>query len=192
MIIHFGLASLQAEWPSSAVTIGTFDGMHLGHQALLLETARQAKKHQIPSILLTFDRHPFITLFPKRAPLAISSLDEKLEIARQLGISTTVILAFDHELASKSAELFLNEILFKKLQASQIIVGHDFSFGNNRSGNAFWLQEKVSTTILEPQKVEGIRVSSQEIRRLIADGNVFEAKKFLGRRASLSGIVIKG
>lgn len=192
MLVHFGFSNLDFEWSGSVLTIGTFDGMHLGHQTLLEKTTQIAKKTELPSILVTFDRHPFATLFPHETPFYISSLDEKLEIANQLNINICVILPFDKHLALMSAESFFQEVLLSKLKAHHIVIGHDFSFGKDRSGNASWLEKRIPTTIISPITTETIRISSQKIRNHIVKGEFTQAKNDLGHSFIMKGIVVRG
>ncbi len=192
MLVHFSTSNLDFEWSGSVLTIGTFDGMHLGHQALLQTTTQIAKKKELPSILVTFDRHPFATLFPHQTPLYISSLYEKLNMARQFKINAAVILSFDQHLAQMSAESFLQEILLAKLKAHHMVIGHDFSFGKDRLGNISWLEKRIPTTIVSPITANGIRISSQKIRNQITEGKMAQVKNELGRPFVLKGIVVRG
>lgn len=174
------------------VCIGTFDGVHLGHQALIRETVRRAVELECPSVVLTFDRHPLATVAPERFPPAIEPLSENLAIFESLGISAAVVLAFDEQLASRSATEFFETVLVEALRASHVVIGHDFAFGKGREGDAAWLGSRIATSTLEPILVDGKRVSSSQIRRLIQSGDVSDAGKLLGRAVTLGGCVVAG
>lgn len=192
MLTHFGVDSLQAEWPEAVVCVGTFDGVHLGHQALLTAAAERAELEEIPSVVVTFDRHPAATLAPDRCPQPIAPLQENLAMIAAQGISATVILHFDNELAQTSAESFLKSILVDKIHASEAFVGHDFAFGHGREGTPQWLNERLPTTVFPPFEIRGTRVSSRAIRGLIAEGAMESATELLGRPFRIDGVVIHG
>jgi riboflavin kinase / FMN adenylyltransferase len=192
MLIHFGPDHLKPEWAGSVVCIGTFDGVHLGHQALIKKTVELAHQKLLPSIVLTFDRHPAEILAPDRAPLPINTLDQNLELIKSLGVSATVILPFTQKLADCPAEQFYQTILKNHLKAESMVIGHDFAFGHNRQGTPDWLQERIQTHILEPIEIDNIRVSSSQIRRAIESGDCEAAQKFLGRPFQVKAPVIAG
>jgi len=192
MIVHYGLGALSAEWNSSVVCIGTFDGVHLGHQALI-RTAKQVSLAQsVPLIVMTFDRHPLEVLAQGKAPPLIATLDQNLAQFAGLGAAVALILPFDRPLSQMTAEDFLRNVLKERLHASHVVVGHDFAFGRGRVGTAAWLAGRMPTTVVEPVLFEGKRVSSREIRSLIAEGRVEQARQLLGRPFRIEGVVGQG
>ncbi len=192
MLTHFGLDSVDVEWTQAAVCVGTFDGVHLGHRELLGTAARIAADAEMPSVAVTFDRHPAATLAPDRCPPAIASLEEDLEQIASTGISACLVLHFDQSLAQMTAQDFLDRILIGKLKASRAIVGHDFAFGHGREGDPEWLRARFPTTVVPAFLIEGERVSSRRIRELIADGEVESASRLLGRPFRIDGVVVAG
>jgi len=192
MQVHFGLGALRPEWPASVVAIGTFDGVHLGHQAVIRTAVSQAAAQEIPAIVLTFDRHPASVLAPDRCPRALAALETNLAEFASLGVAATVVLAFDDALSQTPAEAFFREILQNGLRASGFVVGHDFAFGQHRQGTADWLAERLPTEIVPPLTIDGVRVSSSRIRSAIEQGQMVEATRWLGRPFSIHGVVIGG
>lgn len=192
VLIHFGVEALAAEWERAVVCVGTFDGVHLGHQQVIRTAVAAAKSEELPCVLVTFDRHPAATLAPERCPPALATLDENLDIFSQCGVSVAAILSFDRKLANTSAEQFLQHILVGKLKASWAVVGHDFAFGKDRVGTPAWLSDRLPTFVVPPFEIEGVRVSSRSIREMIAQGEVEHAAKLLGRWYGLGGVVVGG
>ncbi|MBX3119892.1 MAG: bifunctional riboflavin kinase/FAD synthetase [Fimbriimonadaceae bacterium] len=192
MQVHFGVDQLQAEWPKALVCVGTFDGVHLGHQAVIRQSVSHAREAQEPAILVTFDRHPAAVLAPERCPPAIASIPANLRMFESLSVAVTVMLPFTYDLSQTSAEDFYQTILVNKLRASAIVVGHDFAFGHGRLGTAEWLKERIETTIVPPFELDGLRVSSSAIRAAILDGRVEHARRWLGRPFELFGVVVPG
>lgn len=192
MIVHFGLAGLQAGWQDACVCIGTFDGVHLGHQELIRRAVAAARAHDAPAVLVTFDRHPLATLRPEACPPALASLDCNLEQIAAHGIALTVVLAFDEALSLWTAERFLDEVLVGSLRTGRLVVGHDFAMGHGRTGTAGWLSGHLPTEIVEPVLLGEERVSSSAVRRAVTEGDVARARRLLGRPFELSGIVVGG
>lgn len=192
MIVHLGHESLRPTWSRSVVTIGAFDGIHLGHQELIRQTVRHAKERECPSILVTFDRHPAALLAPEKCPMAIASLSQDLRWIETMGCTAAVLLRFDHEMANRSPQAFFDEILVGSLRAEMVVVGHDFRFGKDREGSGEWLSSRIHTEIVPPLQIGGKRVSSGDIRASIAAGDVEQAALLLGRPYELEGIVVAG
>lgn len=192
MQVHFGTDLLNPEWSRSVVCVGTFDGVHLGHQAVISEANRQANERALPLLVVTFDRHPAAILAPERCPPALGSIGAKLRALRQLDVPLTLVLPFDAALAATSAEDFLDRLLKGTLHAEQVVIGHDFAMGKDRAGTPDWLAERIETVVVPPFEVTGRRVSSSFIRSLVTAGEMEEAAKFLGRPFSIEGVVIQG
>jgi len=190
--IHFGVELLNAEWPHCVTCIGTFDGVHLGHQAVIIAAVEHAKQAELPCCLVTFDRHPAHILAPSRCPQPIASLSSNLAHFAVLGVSVAVILPFDAELSRTSASDFLQTILCDKIRTSELVVGHDFALGHGREGTPEWLAARVPTHVVAPFEIEGKRVSSSDIRLAVQEGRVEEAAKWLGRPFHIDGVVVGG
>jgi riboflavin kinase / FMN adenylyltransferase len=192
MQVHLGVGSLHPEWPEAVVCLGTFDGVHLGHEAVIRRAVHEARGKDLPCVLVTFDRHPAAILSPSSNPKRLASLEENLARFAQLGVSITLILPFDENLSQMSANDFLAEILRGGLHASEIVVGHDFAMGHGRIGTAAWLAERIRTTIVPAFEVGGERVSSSAIRLAVCTGEVDIATKLLGRPYALTGVIVSG
>jgi riboflavin kinase/FMN adenylyltransferase len=180
----------------SAVTIGTFDGVHLGHQALLRTTLETASPRGLGAVALTWDRHPAMTLRPEVAPPLLTSTERRLELLAQGGIEVAV-LPFDDVLSHLSPEDFAAEILSRKLNARAVIVGRGWRFGHRARGNVATLQELGTRLDFEvlPQPLTEARggpVSSTRIRAAVAAGDMDETGGLLGRRWDFDGTVIHG
>jgi riboflavin kinase/FMN adenylyltransferase len=192
MLTHFGVESVLAEWPEAVACIGTFDGVHLGHRHVIGRAVELGRQTDRPSIVVTFDRHPAAILAPDRVPPAIATLGEDLRQFEALGVSAAVVLRFDAALAAMSAEEFLDRILQRALRATSLVVGHDFALGHERVGTPEWLSERIPTEVVPPFVLDGQRVASSEIRRLVAAGEVEGAAKLLGRPFAIEGVVVGG
>ncbi len=192
MQVHFGLDLLSAEWPRAVVCIGTFDGVHLGHRAVIAEAVRRASSEGLPCLLVTFDRHPAAVLDPDRCPPAIAGLGANLAEFERAGVEIAVVLRFDQALADTTAETFFEETLLGSLHASCLVVGHDFAFGWARRGTPGWLAERIETHVVPPFELDGERVSSSRVREAIASGEFERVSRWLGRPWEMSGIVVSG
>ena len=192
MLLHVGTDQLRAEWVAAVACVGTFDGVHLGHQALIRTAVEQAQASELPAVLITFDRHPLAILAPDRCPKSIASLDESLAQIAKLGIAATVVLPFDFELSQMPAQAFLDRILVSAARASSLVVGHDFAMGHGREGTADWLKARIPTEVIQPFEVSGVRVSSSSIRKAVTDGDLAGARALLGRNFAISGVVAGG
>ncbi len=178
----------------SFVTIGNFDGIHKGHMKLIKKTVEEANYKGCKSIVFTFENHP-ITYFRTNSIKNIITNDEKIKILKSLGVDIVLMIPFDEYMTKISTVEFVKNILIDKLSCKKIIVGHDFTFARNKEGNCIILKElgkvyDIEVEIIKPIKIEGIRVSSSHIRKLIELGKVDDIKKFLGRNYYLKGEVI--
>jgi riboflavin kinase / FMN adenylyltransferase len=185
-----------SERDPSAVTIGTFDGVHLGHQALLRTTLETASRRGLGAVALTWDRHPAMTLRPEVAPPLLTSTERRLELLAQGGIEVAV-LPFDDVLSHLSPEDFAAEILSRRLNARAVIVGRGWRFGHRARGDVATLQELGTRLDFEvlPQPLTEARggpVSSTRIRAAVAAGDMDETGGLLGRRWDFDGTVIHG
>ena len=183
--------------PRSVVTLGNFDGIHRGHQALIGGAVADARRMNIASVVLTFEPHPLEILAPERAPKMLLAHKDKMELLRSLGVDVVVMQNFDLAFAKLSAEEFVRGILVDRLKAAKIWVGQGFRYGQGRRGTVEdlvrWgagLDFKVAA--VDPILVEGAPVSSSRIRQLITDGRVDEVEPLLGRYHFVSGRVVSG
>jgi riboflavin kinase/FMN adenylyltransferase len=172
--------------PGTAVTIGAYDGVHLGHRALLRDLSARADAAGLSTAVVTFDRHPAGVVRPESAPLQLTDLEQKLELLAACGVDRTVVIAFDQARAAESAEEFVKEELVDKLGAKLVVVGEDFHFGHGRKGNVALLTElgrqygfEVVGATLTGASLTGDgrtdAVSSTRIRTLVAEGDVIGA-----------------
>lgn len=188
-------------WPAAsrpnAVTIGNFDGVHLGHQAMLARlTARATAVGALPTVL-TFEPHPREIFTPQSAPSRLTSLREKLEILRSLGVAHVHVCRFSREFAALSAEDFVRRILVEGLKARYVLVGDDFRFGARRAGDVALLMAMgeragFQAEALHTVEAAGQRASSTAVREALAAGDMAQAAQLLGRPYSISGRVIAG
>ncbi len=192
MLVHFGTDLIDAEWDAADVCVGTFDGVHLGHQEVILTAVRRAQSAERPCVLVTFDRHPAAVLAPHKKPPAVATLEQNLSVFRSHGVPVCVVLHFDEALASVTAQRFLDEILVGRLRATEAVVGHDFAMGKGREGTAEWLSGHIQTTVVPAFQVGGRRVSSSEIRKAVSEGDVETAASLLGRPFAIQGVVVPG
>lgn len=181
----------------SAVTIGKFDGVHLGHQALLAETKKLAQENALAAVAVTFDRHPATLLNPQSARPTLIGTQQKLDLFEELGMDASLVLQFDSNLANLSAEDFIDQVLVQKLRAQVVVVGEDFRFGANQSGDVESLKvagivKGFHVRVVKPVVLDGLTISSTVIRNLLDEGNVELASKMLGRFHSTRGLVEHG
>lgn len=178
----------------SVVTIGNFDGIHKGHQVLIEKATEYAKNNNVISTVFTFNNHP-VNYFKPNSIKNIITNNDKIKILKTMGVDYIINIPFDEYMTKISGYDFVKDILIDKLGAKKIIVGHDFTFARNKEGNIDLLKElsKKNGFLLEivnPVKIDDIRISSSYIRKLILDGKVEDARKYLGRNYKLSGEVI--
>lgn len=192
MHIHFGLDHLVAEWPRSLVCIGTFDGVHRGHQAVIGRSVEKARGLGVPCVLVTFDRNPAAILAPERAPKAIGSIEGNLAQFAKLGVDVALVLPFTRALADTSADDFYQRVLKEEVRADAVVIGHDFAFGHDRVGTPEWLSQRIDTEVVPPFLVEDRRVSSTDIRNAVSEGRLEEAASLLGRPFEIPGVVVHG
>ena len=185
------------ESKSSVVTIGTFDGIHKGHQKIFNKVINVSKQSNLSSVVLTFFPHPRIILNKYNDIKMIDTLDEKIEHLEKIGIDNLIIHPFDKKFSLLSADQFIKEYLLKKLQLKHIIIGYDHRFGKGREASVSDLKEYSSdfnfiVDEIDAQEIEKIAISSTKIRNSINQGDLETTKKYLGRFFSLTGKVIKG
>jgi len=180
-----------------AVTIGNFDGLHLGHQAMLTRLLDVARARGLPSCVLSFEPHPREFFTPDQAPARLSSLREKAEYLRQFGIDRLHVFRFDRAFAALSAGAFIEQVLGHTLQARYVLVGDDFRYGAKRAGDFALLQSSSQSLSFDAEylptvEVAGERASSTAVRQALASGDLAHAERLLGRPYSISGRVVHG
>ncbi len=182
---------------NAVVTIGTFDGVHCGHQVILNEVVNHAKSVNGESVLLTFEPHPRKLLFPDQPLKLLTPLAQKLELITAAGIQHIVVVPFTKEFASLSAHGYIKDFLVEKFKPQSIIIGYDHHFGSDRKGNIDMLKEHAeaySYSVFEipAQLIDEAAVSSTKIRKALSEGLVAEAAAMLGHNYSLRGTVTSG
>ncbi len=180
-----------------AVTIGNFDGLHLGHQAMLARLQDVARARGLPSCVLSFEPHPREFFAPDQAPARLSSLREKAECLQRLGIDRLHVFRFDRAFSALTAEAFIEQVLGRTLQARYVLVGDDFRYGAKRAGDFTLLRQAgqalgFDTEFLPTVEVVGERASSTAVRQALAAGELEHAARLLGRPYSISGRVVHG
>ena len=195
---YFGLDQLPQGTPASAVTIGKFDGVHVGHREILTQLCSISRDRELMSTVVTFDRHPTALLSPEERPHDIVSLDERLELIESVGVEQCVVLQFDEHLAALTPDEFAQQILIDALQAQVVLAGHDFRFGENATGDITALQDLgkklgFEVVLIDDVSVsQGMRASSSLIRQYIAEGDIAQAALLLGRFPRVAGHVVHG
>ena len=178
-----------------ALTIGNFDGVHRGHQAMLSRLCEAAEDLRLPPAVLTFDPHPREFFARDAAPPRLNTLRQKLDVFGAFGIASTIVARFDARLASLTPVEFIDDVLVKKLNVRWVLVGDDFRFGKGRAGDLAVLRAHARTFSVEGMRtiaVSGERASSTAIREALAAGDLTRAEALLGRPYSLSGRVAHG
>jgi riboflavin kinase/FMN adenylyltransferase len=176
----------------ATVTIGSFDGVHLGHVDVIRRTVAAAAADRAQPTLITFEPHPRCVLDPANCPQSITTLQEKLALVDALGIEHAIVLRFDRELASRSPQEF-TDLLASAAEVRRWVVGFDFAFGRARSGNAEWLRAHGhAVDVVPPFKLGGRDLHSSDDRRLVTTGEIEEANQLLGREYSMAGPVESG
>jgi riboflavin kinase/FMN adenylyltransferase len=181
----------------TALTIGNFDGVHLGHQAMLAELKRAAARLGMPACVLTFEPHPREFFAPDKAPTRLTSLREKLELLRDSGIERVHLCRFDYRLAQITAEDFIERVIAHGLGTRWLLAGDDFRFGARRAGDLALLKQNgprfgMEVAALPSFVQDGERVSSTAVRQALAAGELTRAARLLGRAYSISGRVVRG
>lgn len=181
----------------SVVTVGAFDGVHVGHQAVLANVVTRARRHDRAAVLVTFEPHPAEVLRPETAPARLALPDERREILAQLGLDYAVVLRFDRTFAARSAEEFVREVVVARCRCRELVVGPDHGFGRDREGGLELLRRLgdelgFAVEVVPPVQRHGDRISSTRLRALIAAGRLPEAAHGLGRPYAVTGVVERG
>jgi riboflavin kinase/FMN adenylyltransferase len=179
------------------LTLGVFDGLHLGHQRIMQKVVERSRAIGASATAITFDPHPRAVLHRESAPPLLQTLDQRLANLEVLGIDQTIVIAFSKEFAAQPADVFLEEIIRDRLHAREVYLGKGFAFGKDRGGNIDLLRTKsvelgFIADEVEEVKIRGRRISSSTIRRLLAEGHVNLARRMLGRPYGVEGAIIRG
>jgi riboflavin kinase / FMN adenylyltransferase len=198
MKVHRGFSSWKLDPDARTVaTLGNFDGVHRGHQAILKRLVENSLNLDLPSVVMTFDPVPKKILSPETAPPLIQTLEQRIESFESLGIDSTIVVVFDMEFAHKSPEQFVTEYLVGLLHVHTFVVGGNFSFGHRKQGNITLLKQMGTELGFNVECVDAIldggsRISSTLIRREIQEGQIEQARIHLGHPFALVGTVVKG
>lgn len=192
-----GLESYPPDAPPAAVALGTFDGIHLAHRAILAAAVARARQAGLRALACTFDPHPAQVLRPDQAPAPISTLAERLELLAETGVDATVVLAFTRELAAMEPEAFVKDVLLDRLRAHDVVVGYNHTFGRGARGTARLLQELAARLgfrahVVPPLMLDDVPVSSTAIREALRAGDVERARRYLGRSYTINGRIVRG
>ena len=179
------------------VTIGTFDGIHIGHQKILKDLIKTAKKEGKKSVLLTFFPHPRMVLQKENKILLLNTIKEKSSLLEKMGLDYLIIHPFSREFSRLTALDFVRDVLVNKLNTSRLIIGYDHHFGKNREGNIHQLKEysllyDFKVEEIPAQDIDDVSVSSTKIRTALKDGNLKTANNYLGYHYMLNGTVVSG
>jgi riboflavin kinase/FMN adenylyltransferase len=193
----FGLQALPIAHPSTVVTVGFFDGVHLGHQEVLETTVASARDLGLPAVAVTFDRHPREVLTPDRVPRLLTTVERKARLIERTGIDVLLVLEFTEEFSLWPAERFIAEVLRDGLHASRCVMGANFTFGHRAQGTVDLLIAKGHEYGFTAERVEirelgDLPVSSSSIRDALAEGELEWPHRALGRRFVLDGTVVSG
>jgi riboflavin kinase/FMN adenylyltransferase len=197
MLLIEGLGAVPAGLGPSAVTIGKFDGVHLGHRGVLAQLISLAADRGLASVVVTFDRHPLSLLRHDAGPAALVSNEQRAALLDGTDVDATLVLEFTHALADLEPDAFVQQVLLDALDAKLVLVGADFRFGRRGAGTLDTLRALGAThgfevMLLEDVEVHGARVSSTKIREHLAAGRVREAAALLGRPPRVSSTVVHG
>ncbi len=182
---------------SSVITIGNFDGLHLGHQKLMSELTSLSKQYNVPSIVCTFKPHPRTLLNPKTPTHRLFDYNDQAECLEQLGIDYLIEEKFTQDFSLMKADEFMDLYIVRHFKPKHIVIGYDFSFGHNRSGNIHFLQDycakkSIQLTVIPAFQTDGKTVSSTAIRQFLVNGDIESAKQLLGRFYYVRGPVRVG
>jgi riboflavin kinase / FMN adenylyltransferase len=196
MRLFHGTDNAKIERPT-VLTLGVFDGLHLGHQLIMQTVTKRAGEIGAVPTVITFDPHPRAVLHPESAPPLLQTFDQKIEALGMLGIEQTIVIRFTEEFAHIRAAEFLHQVVHERLQAREVYLGRGFAFGQGREGNIELLQ-KVSERLgfyaaeVPEVRLRGRRISSSRIRELLTEGRVNLVRRMLGRPYGVEGPVVRG
>ncbi len=196
MRIFHGIENANIAKPT-VLTLGVFDGLHLGHQQIMRTVVERAEAVGAAATAITFDPHPRAVLHPESAPPLLQTLDQRLANLDVLGIEQTIVIKFDRDFSSQPAEDFLRNIIRDRLHAKEVYLGKGFAFGKERGGNIELLRSMSAELGFRADEVDevrlrGVRISSSAIRELLIAGRINLARRMLGRPYGVEGVIIRG
>jgi len=197
MKIIRGLEELEESYPNTVISIGNFDGLHLGHQKIIQTAIQNSEELNGTSMVVTFDPHPMKVLAPEKDVKLLTTPKERERLIQTMGIDVLLCITFSTEFSSLQPDDFIENIIVKKIDAKKVIVGQNYAFGKGRKGTTELLRRRgkkygFTVKVVRHAKVNGEVVSSSKIRDFLSRGQVFEASTFLGRAYTIEGNVIKG
>ncbi|MFP6605030.1 MAG: bifunctional riboflavin kinase/FAD synthetase [Myxococcota bacterium] len=192
-----GTAGLKRELRRPVLTIGNFDGLHVGHRAIMRTVVARARDLGGEAVVYTFEPHPRKVLRPDRPPQLLTTLDQKIELLQEMGIDIAIFEPFDREFAAMEPSTFVSEYIHRRIRPMEVYVGYDFRFGRDREGSMRLLTEMgprlgFSVTIVPEVTIDGRDVNSTRIRELLSEGDVRETQRLLGRPFCTRGIIVEG
>jgi riboflavin kinase/FMN adenylyltransferase len=192
-----GLEALNNNYPHTILTIGNFDGVHLGHQKILLEVSKRAEEIKGTSMAMTFEPHPMKVLAPDREIRILTPFDEKAKLIANLGIDVLLCINFNRGFANLLPDEFIRDVLVKKIHVKEVVVGSNYTFGKNKKGTVDLLRRRgekygFRVKVMRHARINSDIVSSSKIRSLLSKGAVSEVSTFFGRAYSIEGRVIRG
>jgi riboflavin kinase / FMN adenylyltransferase len=191
------IVSLKKSYPNTVLTIGNYDGVHLGHQKILSMVGKKAEEINGTSMVMTFDPHPVKIIAPEKNVKLLTTPEEKARLIAKMGIDVLLFITFTKEFSQIAPDEFISELLVKKLNIKEVIVGANYSFGKSKKGNIDLLRKRgrefgFHATAVQDVMLHGNIVSSSSIRSLLLKGAVQEVITYMGRAYSILGTVIKG
>ncbi|WIM72302.1 bifunctional riboflavin kinase/FAD synthetase [Corynebacterium suedekumii] len=197
MIVWYGIDKVPDAIEASVVTIGVFDGVHRGHRKLIERASQLADERGVPAVMVTFDPHPLSVFLPERAPMMLTTLEQRLELAEQMGIDATLVIDFTRELAGLTPDEYFTTLLQGTLKASAVVVGENFTFGKDAAGTAdtactLGQRLDIDVEIVSLLHDGDQRICSSSIRDLLRAGNVEGAAWALGHPYTVNGPVVRG
>jgi len=191
------IVSLKKSYPNTVLTIGNYDGVHLGHQKILSMVGKKAEEINGTSMVMTFDPHPVKVIAPEKNVKLLTTPEEKARLIAKIGIDVLLFITFTKEFSQIAPDDFISELLVKKLNIKEVIVGANYSFGKSKKGNIDLLRKRgrefgFHATAVQDVMLHGNIVSSSSIRGLLLKGAVQDVTTYLGRAYSILGTVIKG
>ncbi len=197
MKVQRDLQGVAEEFPAPVLTIGNFDGVHLGHQRILKSVVERARSLEGTAVVMTFDPHPARVLAPERAPSRLTTDEQRLALLESAGVDFVLVVAFKPEFSQLSPRSFVEDLIHRQLGANVVCIGANFRFGHGQAGDARFLaalgkEFRFEVQVVDPVVVDGVVASSSAVRSRVSEGDVRAAARLLGRLFSLTGAVRKG
>jgi riboflavin kinase/FMN adenylyltransferase len=198
MQIFKQIENISTEFQKAIMTIGNFDGIHVGHHQIMKKLIAEARVRNCKAIVITFEPHPKMVLHPDIRPFyLLTTLEEKLNLLEDLGIEAVILFPFSRDFAKITAESFVKDMLWGKLKVRKIFIGHNYTFGNDKKGNDAYLKDfggklGFEVEVISAVKMNGLDISSTRTRKAILDGDMKGASEMLGRPYNLGGVVVSG